>query len=113
MTNEDAIRILSLRDNRGVPISWQNDFLEAVDLAIEALREKSQDEITVGDEVTWGYGTKGIIIDIYGQHEYWVLDKNGCMHLYNCNDTDIALEKTGRSFKQELSNFIKNMEEEL
>lgn len=113
MTTEDAIRILSLRDNRGVPISWQNDFLEAVDLAIEALREKSQDEITVGDEVTWDYGTKGIIIDIYGQYEYWVLDRNGCMHLFDYDDTDIMLEKTGRSFKQELSNFIKNMEEEL
>ena len=40
MTRELAIKILSTRDNQGMPITWQNGFIEAYDLAIEALERK-------------------------------------------------------------------------
>ena len=39
MTREEAIKILSCRDNRGLPITWQDGFVDAVDTAIEALEE--------------------------------------------------------------------------
>ena len=40
MTRTEAIKILSCRDNRGVPIVWQNGYVDAVDTAIEALQEQ-------------------------------------------------------------------------
>ena len=40
MTREESIKILSCRDNRGLPITWQDGFVDAVDTAIEALQEQ-------------------------------------------------------------------------
>lgn len=40
MTRDEAIKILSTRDNQGMPITWQNGFVEAYDMAIEALERK-------------------------------------------------------------------------
>ena len=40
MTRELAIGILSTRDNQGNPITWQNGWHEAYDMAIEALEEQ-------------------------------------------------------------------------
>lgn len=37
MTREEAIKILSCRDNRGCPVVWQDGYVDAVDMAIEAL----------------------------------------------------------------------------
>ena len=38
MTREEAIEILSVRDNYGKPIVWQKGFAEAYDMAVEALK---------------------------------------------------------------------------
>ena len=38
MTRTEAIKILSCRDNRGVPIAWQDGFVDAVDTAIKTLK---------------------------------------------------------------------------
>ena len=48
MTNKEAIKILSCRDNRGLPITWQDGFVDAVDMAIEAL----QAQVTLDDVST-------------------------------------------------------------
>ena len=37
MTREEAIKILSARDNRGLPITWQDGFVEAYDMATRSL----------------------------------------------------------------------------
>lgn len=42
MTRELAINILSTRDNQGMPITWQNGFIEAYDMAIEALEREGK-----------------------------------------------------------------------
>lgn len=47
MTREEAIKILSCRDNRGLPITWQDGFVDAVDTAIEALKFRGAYEIAV------------------------------------------------------------------
>lgn len=38
MTREEAIRILSTRDNQGMPVTWQKGFLEAYEMAISAIK---------------------------------------------------------------------------
>ena len=50
MTRELAIKILSTRDNQGMPITWQNGFIEAYDLAIEALERKRGEWVVLYDE---------------------------------------------------------------
>lgn len=49
MTREEAIKILSCRDNRGLPITWQDGFVGAIDMAIEALEENESLAKSVND----------------------------------------------------------------
>ena len=55
MTREEAIKILSCRDNRGLPITWQDGFVDAVDRAVEALEQQQWIPVTYrpaeGDEL--------------------------------------------------------------
>lgn len=54
MIREKAIKILSCRDNNGIPISWQNGFVEAVDTAIKALQEQKTGEWICEPHPNWG-----------------------------------------------------------
>ena len=55
MTREEAIKILSCRDNRGLPITWQDGFVDAVDRAVEAMEQQQWIPVTYrpaeGDEL--------------------------------------------------------------
>ena len=55
MTRTEAIKILSCRDNRGLPITWQDGFVDAVDKAVEALEQQQWIPVTYrpaeGDEL--------------------------------------------------------------
>lgn len=62
MTRTKAIEILSCRDNRGLPITWQDGFVDAVDTAIEAL---STDIVRCKDCVRHNVAVK----DWYDDHE--------------------------------------------
>ena len=51
MTREEAIRILSTKDNNGMPVTWQKGFLEAYEMAIEALEENESLAKSLNDAV--------------------------------------------------------------
>lgn len=53
MTKEEAIRILSTRDKYGVPCGYTSGYQEALDMAIEALKEKKTKVICDNDDCKW------------------------------------------------------------
>ena len=82
MTRAKAIEILSCRDNRGLPITWQDGFVDAVDTAIEALQEQKTAEAVV---IQQGIDT-GIFACSECGCEYmnWEIDKGECNYCMNC-----------------------------
>lgn len=100
MTRTEAIKILSLRDNRGLPITWQDGFVDAVDTAVEALSEVpvSNDGDTISRQLT---------IDVVNAYLGLSEKSRAVMNMTNIHELLVKLpsaEKTSKWMQTETAN---------